>query len=117
MVCVSCGLQSGYNRAVVELTSGVELGGFCRSCEIREFGRSLERGRWSLNDGCALCSRDGHFALPAWEPTATERDGDIVGSVEYRVTDRTVALCDEHFHEVVEGIEDRRRRVRTRDPV
>ncbi|WP_101296347.1 hypothetical protein [Halegenticoccus soli] len=117
MLCISCGLEAGYNRVVVELTSGVELGGFCRSCEIAEFGRSLERGHWSLNEGCALCGRDGHFALPRWEATATYRGDDVVGSVEYHITDRTLTLCDEHLHRIRSGTEDARRRAAAEDPV
>jgi hypothetical protein len=102
MNCVRCGLDAGYNRVVVDLLSGVELGGFCVDCEHEEFGRSLERGFWT-GDDCALCDRDGHFALATWEPEATEREGDLHCSVDYDVTPDTVLACDEHLHAITDG--------------
>ncbi len=99
MNCIRCGLEAGYNRVVVDLFSGVELGGLCVDCEHVEFGRSLDRGFWS-GDDCAFCDRDGHFALAAWEPEATERDGDLYCSVDYEITAETALACDEHLHAI-----------------
>lgn len=98
MNCVRCGLAAGYNRAVVDVASGVLLGGLCVDCERSGFGESLERGFWAGTEGCGLCPRDGHFALPLWEPRTEERDGDVYCSVDYRVTDETLLVCDEHLH-------------------
>lgn len=99
MHCVICGLDAGYNRAVVDLASGVEVGGLCVDCESAEFGTVLDRGHWT-DDDCGLCPRDGQFALPRWEPSATERGGDVYGSVDYEVTGATPTVCDEHLHEL-----------------
>ena len=38
MDCVICERRGGYNRAVVELETGVELGGLCVRCENEKFG-------------------------------------------------------------------------------
>jgi hypothetical protein len=114
MNCVRCGLNAGHNRAVVELVSGIEIGGFCRSCELTAFGETLERGHWD-GDGCALCSRDGHFALPVWESAPTVEDRLVVSSVEYDVTDETPVLCDEHLQEMAGDLgRDRESRARSR---
>lgn len=100
MNCVRCGLRAGYNRAVVDVTSGVRLGGLCVNCEQSAFGESLERGFWIDTEGCGLCPRDGHVALPRWEPSAEERDGDVHCSVDYEVTAATLLVCDEHLQHV-----------------
>ena len=78
--------------------SGAELGGLCVNCERDEFGRALERGTWTAGDSCAVCARDGHFALPAPRAELVERGAIAVSSVSYRVTGDTVLLCDEHLH-------------------
>jgi hypothetical protein len=107
-------LDAGYNRAVVELVSGIEIGGFCRSCELTAFGETLEHGHWD-GDGCALCSRDGHFALPVWESAPSVEGSRVVSSVEYEVTDETAVLCDEHLHDMASDLDHgRRRRSRSR---
>lgn len=97
MNCVRCGRRAGYNRAVVDVTSGVLLGGFCVDCEESAFGESLQQGLWRGADGCGLCPRDGHVALPRWTASAEERDGDLHSTVDYRVTDGTLLVCDEHL--------------------
>lgn len=105
MDCITCGHSAGYNRAIIDVLSGIELGGFCIRCEQAEFGNSLERAHWSDTE-CALCNRDGHYALPKWEPQATELNGDLICSVDYEVTDATIRLCDEHLHEIGNYIEE-----------
>lgn len=97
MNCVRCGLPAGYNRAVVDVTSGVVLGGLCVDCETAAFGESLRRGFWAGTEGCGLCPRDGHVALAAWTPTTEERDGDVHTRVDYDVTEATLLVCDEHL--------------------
>lgn len=104
MTCIRCGLADGYNRAVVDVPRGAEIGGLCRDCELETFGTSLERGDWAALDGCALCKRDGFYALPRWEPTVLT-DGDrLVNHVDYDVTDDTLILCDEHLHSLAADV-------------
>lgn len=100
MECITCGLEAGYNRAVIDRFSGIELGRFCLRCERTEFGYSLERAHWMTADGCAFCERDGHYALPKWEPYVTEREAGIHCAVDYELTETTLTLCDEHLHEI-----------------
>ncbi len=101
MDCLVCHQQAGYNRAVVDVLSGTTVGALCRNCELDHFGHRLEI-RESDADGCAFCERDGHYALAKWLPQ-TSREGDAVRtSVDYRVTDDTVHLCDEHLTELRE---------------
>lgn len=102
MNCIRCGRDAGYNRAVIDTVSGVELGGFCRNCEFDEFGRALDRFDATERE-CAMCNRDGHFAFAIWRPTLKEGVGRLVSEVEYEVGDRTPFLCDEHFHLVADG--------------
>lgn len=102
MACIVCG-QDASHRAVLDLVAERRVGGLCRECERTEFGRSLERGRFRETEGCILCARDGHYALPIGRPTAAPRtDGAVEGGVEYDVDDVTVRLCDEHLHALSE---------------
>jgi len=95
--CHSCGRPAGYNRAVVDVHSEAELGGVCVECEHDAFGRTLEVGSWSASDGCVLCPRDGHYALPTWDPECVEENGRLVNRVDYDVDDATPTVCDEHL--------------------
>lgn len=99
MDCVTCGTDAGYNRAVIDTVADRQVGGFCLSCERREFGASLQRGDWP-DACCALCRRDGYYALPTWTPRAADADADVPCAVAYDVTAETIRLCDEHFHDL-----------------
>jgi hypothetical protein len=96
--CVACGLESGYNRVVVSLPAETTVGGLCRECEAVQFGEVLARAV-HRGDECALCRRDGLFALPTWEPFTTDEAGDRVVRSRYEITASTPALCDEDYHE------------------
>ncbi|MFB6070591.1 MAG: hypothetical protein ABEJ76_06150 [Halanaeroarchaeum sp.] len=97
MNCIVCGREAGYHRAVVDTLEDDLVGAICRECEHEEFGRSLERGFFDRREGCVLCERDGHVAIPVWRPTARRTpDGDVINEVAYQVDDATVRLCDEH---------------------
>jgi hypothetical protein len=98
--CVVCGLESGYNRVVVELPRGETVGGLCRECEADRFGDVLARTAYQGGD-CALCDRDGFFALPRWEPYTVDREGTVVLSSRFDITDRTPTLCDEDYHDLL----------------
>lgn len=111
MNCIRCGNRAGYNRAVIDTLSGHELGGFCRNCEYDQFGRTLDRYAQS-GRSCAMCNRDGHFVLPAWEPTMTAEGATLVSRVDYEVTECTPTLCDEHFHQIRDAVEEPPRRIR-----
>jgi|GEM_PF-2098974 len=100
MDCTLCHEDAGFNRAIVDTLSGLEVGRICLNCELEVFGYSLQRGFWSDGSSCSFCPRDGHFALPTWEPETEERDGDIYCSVAYEVTAETPRLCDECLHEL-----------------
>lgn len=97
MKCHRCGRPAGYNRAVVDVHADAELGGLCVECERDAFGRTLEVGAWTGSDDCALCPRDGHYALPTWDPERVREDGRLVNRVDYEVDDRTPTVCDEHL--------------------
>ncbi|MFB6124388.1 MAG: hypothetical protein ABEJ59_00320 [Halanaeroarchaeum sp.] len=98
MECIACGRHAGYHRAVVDTLDDELVGAFCRECEREEFGRSLERGFFEHREGCALCERDGHVAIPVWTPVARHTpEGDVISEVTYRVDAATVRLCDEHL--------------------
>ncbi len=101
MDCIVCGCDAGYHRAIVDSIDGRQVGGLCRECERLEFGRSLARGLFRETDGCILCPRDGHVALPLGEPVArrTPEEG-VISDVSYAVGAETPRLCDEHLHEL-----------------
>lgn len=102
--CINCERDAGYHRAVVDTVADRVLGGLCRECEQEEFGRILERGLFKRRDGCILCERDGHVALPIWRPVARRTgDGTVVNEVTYTVEESTVTLCDEHVSVIAES--------------
>ena len=98
MDCIICGRDAGFNRVVVDSFRNEEVGGLCRECERREFGLSLLRGRYREREGCILCARDGHYAIPRGEPVARRTpDGDVVSDITFDVTGETECLCEEHL--------------------
>jgi hypothetical protein len=97
MKCNTCGLRSGYNRVLVAVDGGRELGFLCRRCEANQFGETLRDGLWAETEGCALCARDSFVRLPEWSPRLVEENDHLRLQNEYEVTDETVSLCDEHY--------------------
>jgi hypothetical protein len=69
MDCVVCQKRSGYNRVVVDLDSGHELGGLCVRCETEEFGEFCDDLADSHAESCVFCDRDGIWAAPKYLPS------------------------------------------------
>ena len=99
MQCVVCSEASSYNRAVIDVVNESELGALCPACEDEHFGRSLETGDWTDED-CALCTRDGFYALPEWRAYVVEIDGKRIARSEYSLEPPVPHLCDVHFTEI-----------------
>jgi hypothetical protein len=104
MDCVVCEKPSGYNRVVVELESGVELGGLCVRCETEKFGELGDELAGHDDQTCVFCDRDGFWALPKWLPSTYESEGHTVSYVDYDVSTTGFQLCDEHLARV--GVDD-----------
>lgn len=103
MICVACGNEAGYNRAVVDVHRRVEIGGFCVRCEHQHFKNDTIRLGEYGNDECRFCSRSGLWALPLWCPS-TYTDGDrVVSYVDYDIESATLFLCDEHLNRITRG--------------
>lgn len=104
MDCIVCQRRSGYNRAVVELDSGRELGALCVRCEHEQFGEfSDELGEPDATT-CVFCDRDAFWALPKWLPSTYEIENRTVSYVDYEPSTAALALCDEHLDRL--GVED-----------
>jgi len=104
MDCIVCQRRSGYNRAIVELDSGRELGTLCVRCEREQFGEfSDELGEPDATT-CVFCDRDAFWALPKWLPSTYETEGKVVSFVDYDPSTAALALCDEHFDRL--GVEE-----------
>jgi hypothetical protein len=98
-------LPSRYNRVLVERESGTEVGGLCIECEEHRLGDRLD---WGIRaetepDRCVLCPGDASVRVPEWDPEMEESPDGTVEWNEYRVTDTTPALCEEHVEEIVDG--------------
>lgn len=97
MDCIVCQRRSGYNRAVVELDSGRELGALCVCCEREQFGEfSDELGEPGATT-CVLCDRDAFWALPKWLPATYKTEDRVVSYVDYDPANAALVLCDEHL--------------------
>lgn len=95
MGCITCGREAGFNRAIVHVLSGREVGRLCRNCELRHFGQRLETSDVG-GDACVFCGRDGHFAVPKFRARVVESGGKLVSRTEPAVTAATPQVCDRH---------------------
>lgn len=102
MDCVACGRRSSYNRAVVDTTTGREVGALCVRCETRQFGELVDHLVDDGDDTCTYCQRDGFWAFPLWVPSVREEDGCLVSYVDYDASSAALRLCDEHSALVAE---------------
>ena len=100
--CVRCNREPGYNRAVLDLVRGVEIGSLCRNCELGVFYVLDTSPVTTSGEGhtCACCDRDGFYALPRWLPETCADTGTVRTSVDYQLDDQPLFLCDEHFDEL-----------------
>lgn len=96
MECIACNHRSAYNRAVIDTSTGRELGTLCVSCETQKLGE-LAGEHTNTDESCLYCNRDGFWALPKWVPSTYEDGGDIVSYIDCDVSQATLRLCDEHL--------------------
>lgn len=103
LVCVACGRDAGYNRAVVDTLADELVGGLCLGCERSSYGCDLDGTTHDPN--CTLCAHDGFFALPKWriEDRAAPSQPDSL-TVGYAVDGGTSRLCDGHFHDLASAL-------------
>lgn len=108
-ICVRCGLESGFNRVVVDWRYDQKIGELCHECETIEYGRVLFKADGHVESGCALCSGDVAVVLPLWETTdeMVEEDLKLIEG-EFEVTKDTVGLCSTHFGDVDNHAEKQR---------
>ena len=97
MDCIVCGSPAGYNRAVVDTVIDEEIGGCCLQCEERVFDPSLVSAGTPVPGDCWVCTRDGFYALPQWTSYCQKEGADVNCTLEYRIEDDTLRLCDEHY--------------------
>lgn len=98
--CIRCCRSAGYNRIVIDEQTDRVVGGFCRSCELGLFGRTLSSVQFE-DDSCTLCERDGFYLLSPWRPEArAEDDGTVTVTGEFRIDDVDPRLCDRHHYEL-----------------
>jgi hypothetical protein len=104
LMCIVCGRDAGYNRAVVDTLSDELVGGLCLGCERTSYGTDLN-GTATHDPNCTLCAHDGFFALPKWRierPSAPAQRTSL--TVGYAVGSGTARLCDGHFHELERAV-------------
>lgn len=98
--CVNCGGDVGFNRVVIDLSTGSEAGGLCQTCEREEFGIILEDNLWHHDTGCALCMNDGEYSLPLMDCRIEYESRP--DTVEYTITEETISLCKRHLKTLTE---------------
>lgn len=106
MNCAICGLQSSYNRVVIDTVDETELGAICPGCEAENFGRTLEDGDWT-DEECVMCNHDGFYALPKWRAYTVEVEGRKIAKSDYSLEDPCPYLCDGHFTQLMGTDESR----------
>jgi hypothetical protein len=104
MDCLVCQRPSGYNRAVVDLESGREVGPLCVSCEREQFGEFSDELGAPGADTCVFCDRDAFWALPKWLPATYQVGHRTVSYVDYDPSTAALVLCDEHLERL--GVDD-----------
>lgn len=95
MDCVNCGGE-GFNRVVVDLASGAELGSVCADCEGETFGITLHDRTLRATPGCVFCRGEERYALPLLECVIEWDDGSRPER-EYAIDVRTPGLCERHL--------------------
>ena len=105
-MCVACGHDAGYNRAVVDTVADELVGGLCLHCERDSYGTGLGSDAPTDVSTCAFCAHDGFYAHPKWRVADRARSA-TRGSltVGYAVEGETLRICDGHFHELARAKE------------
>jgi len=104
MSCIMCGRAAGFNRAVLDVLSGQQLGRLCRNCELDHFGRRLELDDVG-DDTCAFCHRDGHYAAPKFVATLVDCEAGFISETAPAVTETTPQICEYHV-DLMEQFDD-----------
>lgn len=93
MECVHCG-ETGFNRVIVDLEPGGDIGALCGNCEHDLYGEVLEQPLWQAEEDCIFCAEEGAFAFPLLEcHIEREHKEDII---EYQIDESTPILCSTH---------------------
>lgn len=104
MDCIVCQHRSGYNRVVVDVDSGYELGGLCVDCETAKLGELSDELGAPGDDTCIFCDRDAFWTAPKWLPSTYETSDGTVSYVDYDASTAALKFCDEHLSRL--GVED-----------
>lgn len=109
-ICVRCGLESGFNRVVVDRRYDQKIGELCHECETVEYGRVLYKADGHVESGCALCAAEPTVVLPMWQTTdeMVEEDLKLIEG-EFEVTPDDVGLCSSHYGDIDNHGEQQRR--------
>lgn len=100
MKCLKCNKDSVLERAVVDILTGRELGGFCDPCLDTENDLTFGDDVRDAGLGCAICSKDPHYQLPRIDCLIQYSD-DRQDEVEYGISERTVQLCADHLKDLL----------------
>jgi len=103
MNCLSCGLEAGFTRLIVNVDTAEKEGSLCSNCESKLSRLTL--GEYSAeSDGshsCLECDADATFALPEMHLALDEDDGEQF-SYEYEIETDTPHLCTTHLEALLQ---------------
>jgi hypothetical protein len=100
MRCISCGEKTRYNRALVDIRRRAPLGGYCRACEKRRFGTSLQEQFWGPSEGCTFCDRPAYHALAEHHIDFRMRAGREHREEGYGISERSPKICPHHLSKI-----------------
>lgn len=102
MKCLSCGLEAGFSRLLVELDSEEAVGSLCSNCEskLSRFGDRTSGD--TRPDGCTDCGRGASFALPEMRLSVDSDSDGQQFAYEYELTADTPRLCTLHFEQLLQ---------------
>ena len=101
MKCLSCGLEAGFSRLIVNVNTDSKEGSLCSSCESK-----LDRvpPDESSDDAprCLECGESGVFALPEMQLSIVDDDHGDKFTYEYDLDADTPHLCPAHLETLLQ---------------
>ena len=103
MKCLSCGLEAGFTRLVVNVETAEKEGSLCSNCESKLSRISRREHSADPDDthACLECDANATFALPEMNLALDEDDGEQF-SYEFEIETDTPHLCTSHLEALLQ---------------
>jgi len=104
MKCLSCGLEAGFTRLIVNVETEEKEGSLCASCESK-LERLLETAptqETGTDQHCLECETLGRWALPEMHLSVDDDDRGDQFSYNFEIDAETPHLCTNHLEALLQ---------------